>query len=169
MNIQPYKNTRRIILDPGEFYVSTTQEVISTLLGSCIAACLYDPVTHVMGMNHFLLASQQSECCVTESEAGRYGVHAMQLLINIMRLHGAKKNNLRAKCFGGADMLPPDEVPTSKSIGYRNIEFIERFLNVENIPLVSSSFGGKYGMNIHFVGEDYSVYMKKIKDGTVLD
>lgn len=163
MNIQSYKNTQRIILEPGEFYVSTTQEVISTLLGSCVSACLYDPVTHVMGMNHFLLAEQQSEQSVIESDAGKYGIYAMSLLINAMLQLGAKKDNLRAKCFGGANVLLTNDVSVTKSIGSRNVEFIEHFLNIENIPLVSRSLGGIHGMNIHFVGKDYSVYMKKIK------
>lgn len=169
MNIQPYKNTQRIILEPGEFYVSTTQEVISTLLGSCVATCLYDPVTDVMGMNHFLLAYQQSEHCVMDSQAGKYGIHAMQLLINAMLQLGAKKHNLRAKCFGGANLLQKGYKIQEKGIGSSNIEFIDHFLMSENIPVVSSSLGGMHGMNIHFIGEDYSVYMRKIKHDAALD
>ena len=164
MNIQAYQQTRRIILEPGEFYVSTQQEVISTLLGSCVAACLYDPVTNVIGMNHFLLSqrhNQKNNVIITQ--AGRYGVHAMELLINEMLMKGAIKNNLKAKCFGGADVLHTAfEKKDQCSIGEMNVSFIKTFLNNEKIPLVASSLGGKQGRNIHFMGSDNSVYMRKI-------
>ena len=107
MNIQPFKHTNRIIIDPGEFYVSNKQEVISTLLGSCVAACLYDPVNKVIGMNHFLLAYKHHsfDKPVIESEEGRYGLQSMELLINGMMAKGASRLNIKAKCFGGGDVL----------------------------------------------------------------
>lgn len=165
MIIQPFKHTRRIIISPGEFYISTEQEVISTLLGSCVATCLYDPVNKVIGMNHFLLAYRhnQFQHVVINSQAGRYGIHAMELLINGMLMKGAEKKHLKAKCFGGGDVLQfKEEGSGIKSVGAVNVEFIHEFLLCENIPLVSSSLGGKHGMNIHFFGDDYAVYMKKI-------
>jgi len=167
MNIQPFKETRRITINPGEYYVSNTQEVISTLLGSCVAVCLYDPVNKIIGMNHFLLAYKQHNYStpVIESEEGRYGLNAMELLINEMMAKGARRLNLKAKCFGGGDVLRlRDESGGRKSVGGVNIDFIREFLKNENIPMVSSALGGDFGRNIHFVGSDFSVYMKMIGD-----
>jgi len=165
MNIQPFKHTNRIIIDPGEFYVSNKQEVISTLLGSCVAACLYDPVNQVIGMNHFLLAYRKHMQNIPniESEEGRYGINAMELLINEMMAKGAIRMNLKAKCFGGGDVLRlREDLDGRKSVGGVNIDFIREFLQNENIPMVSSALGGDFGRNVHFVGSDYSVFVKKI-------
>jgi len=165
MNIQPFKHTNRIIIDPGEFYVSNKQEVISTLLGSCVAACLFDPITKVIGMNHFLLAYKQHayNLPAIESEEGRYGLNAMELLINEMMVKGAIRRNLQAKCFGGADVLQIRGEPGGrKSVGGVNIEFIREFLKQEKIPNVGSALGGDFGRNIHFVGGDFSVFVKTI-------
>ncbi|WP_211217212.1 chemotaxis protein CheD [Psychromonas ossibalaenae] len=148
--------------------MSSNQEVISTLLGSCVAACLYDPVKGITGMNHFLLAERRHHTPyhMFNSEAGRYGVHAMELLIHSMVLRGAKKSHLKAKCFGGGDVLSITESAWgNRGIGDVNIDFIHEYLKSEKIPLISSSLGGKHGRNIHFMGHDFSVFMKKINSG----
>jgi chemotaxis protein CheD len=163
---QPFKHTSRIIIDPGEYYVSNTQEVISTLLGSCVAACLYDPINNVIGMNHFLLAYKHHSFnhSPIESDEGRYGIHAMELLINDMMVKGANRSHLKAKCFGGGDVLHlHGELGGRRSVGGANIDFIREFLKGENIPVTGSSLGGNNGRNVHFVGEDFSVYVKKIE------
>jgi len=165
MNIQPFKHTNRIIIDPGEYYVSNKQEVISTLLGSCVAACLYDPVNKVIGMNHFLLAYRHHSfnSPAIESEEGRYGLNAMELLINDMMTHGANRRHFKAKCFGGGDVLHlRGESGGRRSVGGANIDFIREFLEDEQIPIVGSALGGKHGRNVHFVGDDFSVYVKTI-------
>ncbi|ANE55404.1 MULTISPECIES: chemotaxis protein CheD [Methylomonas] len=165
MKILPYKGTRRIILDPGEYYASRQAEVISTLLGSCVAACLYDPDNGVFGMNHFLLAYRRNpeHLPLLQSEEGRYGIFAMELLINQMMKLGADRHKLKAKCFGGGNVLHLRENnPDLKSVGDVNVLFIKQFLHNEHIPLVGAGLGGNIGRNVHFVGEDYSVYVKKI-------
>jgi len=165
MIIQPFKNTQRIIIEPGEFYVSTKQEVISTLLGSCVAACLFDAKTRVIGMNHFLLAYRHHTFSkpTIESEEGRYGMYAMELLINEMMANGARRQNIKAKCFGGGDVLHiRGETGGRRSVGGANIDFRREFLKNERIPMVGSALGGIHGRNVHFVGEDNSVYVKPI-------
>lgn len=167
MNVQPFKHTQRITIDPGEFYVSNQQEVISTLLGSCVSACLFDPVNKVIGMNHFLLAYKQHayDKPIIESEEGRYGMQAMELLINSMMAKGAHRRNIKAKCFGGGDVLQIRGEPGGrKSVGGVNIDFIREYLKNEKIPLVASSLGGIHGRKVHFVGSDFSVFMKPIGD-----
>lgn len=160
-----YKHTQRIIIEAGEFYVSDRPEIISTLLGSCVAACLYDPIERIIGMNHFLLAYRNAvwQSSLFDSEAGRYGVHAMELLINAMLRQGARKLNLKAKVFGGGDVLRLRETQRiGQTVGAINCLFIKEFLHKECIPVVSSSLGGNIGRNIHFVGDDFSVYVKPI-------
>ncbi len=166
----PFKHTQRIIIDPGEFYVSSKQEVISTLLGSCVAACLYDPVNKVIGMNHFLLAYRHhaQNISLIETEEGRYGMYAMELLINEMMKKGASKPKLKAKCFGGANILHLREDKVNRqTVGDVNVEFIKAFLIQEKIPLVSSCMGGNFGRNVHFVGSDFSVYVKRIEPNQI--
>ncbi len=166
----PFKHTYRTIIDPGEFHVCNKQEVISTLLGSCVAACLYDPVNKIIGMNHFLLAYRHHahNMPLIETEEGRYGMYAMELLINEMMKKGASKFNLKAKCFGGGNVLQLREDKINKeTVGDVNIEFIKAFLKQENIPIVGACLGGEYGRNIHFVGNDFSVYVKKIATNQV--
>lgn len=115
MNIIIQNNTPHVTIHPGEFYVTRKHLIISTLLGSCVAACLYDPVNKVAGMNHFMLSnkrySRDMPTCITE--AGRYGVNAMELLINKMLNTGAEKKHLRAKAFGGGSLLPLKSQPKS--------------------------------------------------------
>ena len=105
----------RILLHPGEYRVSREPVTLATLLGSCVAVCMYDPVQRVMGMNHFLLAVQRSAggSPMLTSEQGRYGVHAMELLINGLLKCGAQRQNLKAKAFGGGNVLGArcDETP----------------------------------------------------------
>lgn len=159
------KSMRRVVIGPGEFYVSKRQDVISTLLGSCVAACLYDPVQRIMGMNHFLLAYRHPVLSNTllESDAGRYGLYAMELLINDMLQQGANKLNLKAKVFGGGNVLRlREESRIGQAVGDTNLRFIKEFLHNEGIPIVSSSIGGDIGRKVHFFGSDFSVYVKPI-------
>lgn len=155
----------RFVIGPGEFHVSKQPAIISTLLGSCVAACLYDPVQRIIGMNHFLLAYRHPFLSNTllESDAGRYGLYAMELLINDMLQQGANKLNLQAKVFGGGNVLRlRDEGLIGQTVGETNIRFVKEFLRNEGIPIVSASTGGDIGRKVHFFGSDFSVYVKPI-------
>jgi chemotaxis protein CheD len=166
MQIGQYQGVPRVIIDMGESYVTKKDEIISTLLGSCIATCLYDPVNRIIGMNHFLLVQNHlvQETTLLSSDAGRYGIHAMELLINQMLKQGAQRSLLKAKAFGGGDVLKlNNELHGGKSVGAINCEFIKTFLSTEQIPLVASSLGGNIGRNIFFLSSDYSVYLKRIE------
>jgi len=159
---------RRITLHPGEYQISAEPIVFTTLLGSCVAICLYDPVARIFGMNHFLLAIPHATASpqgLLSSEAGRYGIHAMELLINALLRRGAQRQRLQAKGFGGANVLaysaatPPHPL---QQIGDVNSRFATTFLAHEGIPLIASSFGGRHGRVIHFDGSDFSVYQRHI-------
>jgi len=156
----------RIRIYPGEYCVSKSNVILSTILGSCVSACLYDPVARIIGMNHFLLSNRRyaKNLPIYISEAGRYGIHAMELLINEMMKIGAKRANLRAKAFGGGAVLPG--LGTGDNffcVGDVNVKFIREFLKNEGIPLISSDLGGDRGRVVHFCFSDFSVYIRKIK------
>jgi chemotaxis protein CheD len=171
MKSLPFKNTRRVIIDPGEYYVSRNPEVISTLLGSCVAACIFDPLNRVFGMNHFLLAYHQRSQSqpIIQSDEGRYGIFAMELLINDLMKMGANRSLLQAKCFGGGNVLQlREDKDNRKTVGDVNVEFIKAFLDNEKIPIVSACLGGSFGRNVHFVGADFSVFVRKIGDQQAL-
>lgn len=162
----------RIQIFPGEQFVATGDIILSTLLGSCVAACLYDPVNLVVGMNHFLLANYRypRKMSLIAAEAGRYGVHAMELLINEMLNKGAKRRHLKAKAFGGGNIL---NVTNNSSkfccVGNINARFIQEFLDNERIPLVASDLGGELGRVIHFFSSDFKVHVRKVQKNITSD
>lgn len=126
----------------GQFLVSRDpNDCIVTVLGSCIAACVYDPVAKVGGANHFLVAHGPKD-----SEHNlRYGLHAMELLINGLLKEGADRKRLVAKVFGGAKMF--DEMT---DIGRMNSEFALGFLDDEGIPCLSQSTLGRHARRLRF-------------------
>jgi chemotaxis protein CheD len=166
MRTEKIDHHSRVILSPGEYYASKNPVTISTLLGSCVSACLYDPIHKVIGMNHFMLSNPRyaKDISISESEAGRYGINAMELLINSMLKLGAAKRFFKAKVFGGSTIIENSSgVGNFFCVGAVNSAFIRDFLNFEGIPLVAENLGGKEGRVIHFSYGDYAVYMRKIK------
>lgn len=165
MNIRAVGSRLTVTLMPGDYYVSKEDVVIGTILGSCVSACLYDPVSRVVGMNHFLLTGKQNNADkIWFSEAGRYGIHSMEIIINGMLKLGANKRNMRAKAFGGASVLPVRNRGRGfASVGETNAQFVIEFLKNEGIRLVSSDLGGYEGRAIRFHSDDFSVYQRKIK------
>jgi chemotaxis protein CheD len=156
---------KRVVLGPGNYFVSEERVVISTLLGSCVAVCLWDEQNRIIGMNHFLLANRRyaKNGPLCHTEAGKYGIHSMELLINGMMKVGARRENLRAKAFGGASMMGD----TSRRdnffcVGEVNCRFILEFLKTDGIPLVSADLGGDVGRVIHFFSDDFMVYIKRM-------
>jgi chemotaxis protein CheD len=165
MRITELAGEKRVILEPGEYYVTKDNAVLSTLLGSCVSVCLYDPIRRVAGMNHFLLSSRRyaRNRPVCLSEAGRYGVHSMELLINSMMEMGADRRNLLAKAFGGGSILPRSEdIGNFHCVGSVNSKFIREFLANEQIPLMAEELEGDRGRVIYFRPQEYSVYVRPI-------
>lgn len=132
---------KRVHVVQGEQYVTEDPEVVlTTLLGSCVAACMRDPVAGVGGMNHFLLPGGR-----TDSGAQRHGVHAMELLVNALLQRGARRERLEAKLFGGARLIDG-----LTDVGRQNADFAQRFLADEGIRHVGGSLLGEYGRKIQF-------------------
>lgn len=119
------------------------RDVLATLLGSCVAACLNDPVAGVGGMNHFLLPGDSG--AGERGHAERFGVHAMELLVNALLARGAVRSRLEAKLFGGASTMQG-----LSDIGAMNASFATRFLQRENIRITSECLGGVRGRRIQF-------------------
>ncbi len=117
---------------------------ITTLLGSCVATCLYDDVACIGGMNHFMLPESHSNPHVSAS----FGIHAMELLINSIMKLGGRRHRLKAKIFGGSKVIQARN--ERWNIGQRNIEFAEQFLATEGIPIIASHTGGELGMKVQF-------------------
>ena len=131
----------RILVVQGEYVVTDDPTaVLVTLLGSCVAACMRDPVAGIGGLNHFLLPGDDNR-----SSQMRHGVHAMELLVNGLLARGARRDRLEAKLFGGARMLSG-----LTDVGHQNALFAERFLKREGIPVVNSSLGGDQARRIQF-------------------
>jgi len=138
------RRERRIHIVQGEFQVSDDPNVVvSTLLGSCVAACVRDPVAGVGGMNHFLLPGEDE--CDRSREAERYGGYLMELLINGLMQKGARRDRLEAKLFGGARMMRG-----LSDVGAKNAEFAERYLQYEGIHLVAKDLGGRRGRRLQY-------------------
>lgn len=131
-----------ILITQGEFAISDDPNVtISTLLGSCVACCLWDPVAQVGGMNHMLITSRTQR----DARCDAAGVHAMELLINDLLKWGARRDRLKAKAFGGAQM-----VSGLSGIGAANCAFTLDYLERESIPCVSQSLGNDYARQLKF-------------------
>lgn len=135
---------RRIHIVQGEYRVTDDPDVVvSTLLGSCVAACIRDPVAGVGGMNHFLLPGEDGRS--HDHEAERYGDYLMELLINGLMKQGAHRDRLEAKLFGGARMMSG-----LSDIGKKNAEFAERYLRHEGIGVVGRDLGGDRGRRLQY-------------------
>ncbi len=149
------------VMQGGQVIADDTRCLI-TLLGSCVAACLYDPQAKIAGMNHFLLANPRysRSMPVSLTDAGRYGLLAMELLINGMLKKGAKKERLRAKVFGGGAVLPGVSEDNFNCVGNVNSRFVREFMQTEKIPLESEDLGGNFGRIIVFRTDTYQAYRR---------
>jgi chemotaxis protein CheD len=131
---------------PGRFYITTrADEVIATVLGSCVAACIRDVETGIGGMNHFMLASDQAGRWGEDLKSPRYGNFAMERLINELIKAGCPRQRMEVKVFGGANVME-----TRNLIGTQNAEFVLRYLADEGLRCAAQDLGGPYPRRIQF-------------------
>jgi len=142
---------------PGEFYVDNDEIPIVTVLGSCVAVCLRDPTAQVGGMNHFLLPDGGDSGLA--STAGRYGVNAMEMLINELVKRGAQRRRLEAKIFGGGHVMKNF---TSLNVGERNAKFTKDFLRTEEIRLLSEDLLDVHPRKVCFLPKSGRALVKKL-------
>lgn len=161
-------------INVGELYVAAEPAKIMTLLGSCVAVCLWDRVLKIGGMNHYLLPTStdnrhrhDSNCdCIADY---RYGCVSIESLIQQIYFAGAKRLNMVAKIFGGGEVMYNDGLkrPLGKSIGVNNVEFARSFLDDAGIPVVANDTGGKEARKLIFNTETGQVLVKKLIIGTL--
>lgn len=138
----PQFKVQCINLLPGEFYTTQADQMIMTILGSCVSACVRDVKMGLGGMNHFLLA-KPSDCL--SSPSARYGSYAMECLINDILRHGGKRENLEIKIFGGSDLIN-----SSVKIGSKNCDFIKTYLRHEGFKVSAEDLGGTRPRRIYY-------------------
>jgi len=153
------------IIHPGEYYATKEDVIISTVLGSCVAVVLYDTVNKFGGMNHFMLSvnfDTKSTNSYYISNSGKYGMYAMELLINDMLKKGAKKSQLIAKVFGGGTVLRMDKSYSNK-IPQTNIDFAFTFLETEGIPIKTYDVGGDNARKVFLFPKTARILLKRIE------
>lgn len=131
---------------PGEFYVtSRADEVLVTVLGSCVAACIRDSKRGIGGMNHFMLAQSNNGGWGGVAQSTRFGNFAMEKLINELLKAGCSRSSLEIKVFGGGNVTD-----TRNEIGTDNAEFVMRYLEAEGLRCAAQDLGGQWPRRIHY-------------------
>jgi len=143
---------------PGQYHAARGEATISTVVGSCVSTCLWDPVERVGGMNHFMLPGEPAPASPWGVSA-RFGVHAMELLINEMVHLGADRRRLVAKVFGGAQVLQGFD---TLDVGGMNSKFVLDFLREEGIRLAAQDLLGVSPRKLHLFPETGKVRMKRL-------
>lgn len=132
---EPRWNCYAVKVKPGEFYIARSNMVLTTVLGSCISACIYDPQAGYGGMNHFMLPASHSNADMGRSL--RYGLFAMEQLINELMKHGCSRERMQVKLAGGGEMMRG-----YSSVGQQNINFIMQYIQDEGLNLLADDLGG---------------------------
>lgn len=167
-HIKRYHDRQRNIIVakilPGEFYVTKSSEAISTVLGSCISACIWDSKLHIGGMNHFMLPIKgdligHDGWQHNNSYTCRYGLWAMEYLINEILKYGGVRQNLQVKLFGGGRVLQN----MSTDVGEQNIHFAHDYVMNEGLPIVGSDVGGPWPRKVLFYPDTGKVLVKKLQ------
>jgi chemotaxis protein CheD len=146
---------------PGKFYITRrADEVIVTVLGSCVSACIRDVETGIGGMNHFMLASDSAGQWGADQQSTRYGNFAMERLINELIKAGCPRERMEVKVFGGGNVTD-----TKNQIGTQNAEFVLRYLEDEGLPCQAHDLGGPYPRRIQYFPSTGRVVRKLLTGG----
>jgi chemotaxis protein CheD len=143
---------------PGEYYYTSRDMLIVTVLGSCVSACIRDRVKGLGGMNHFMLPDGGDPGSPV-SASMRYGTHAMEILINDLLKAGAKREHLEAKVFGGGAVLRGF---SAMNVGERNAAFVLSFLKTERIPVLAEDLNDIHPRKVYFFPRTGKVLVKKL-------
>jgi len=145
---------------PGEYYFTSKDMMIVTVLGSCVSACIRDRVSGIGGMNHFMLPDGGGDDGSPVSASARYGTYAMEVLINEVLKSGARRENLEAKVFGGGNVLRGF---SAINVGERNAEFVRRYLKAEGIRVVAEDLNDIYPRKVYFVPSTGQIMVRKLR------
>jgi chemotaxis protein CheD len=153
---------------PGEYYATTRNMLIVTVLGSCVSACIRDRELGIGGMNHFMLPHSDDAASLL-SNATRYGTYAMEMLINHLLKLGARRPYLEAKLFGGGAVMKEF---TTSNVGTKNADFALQYLETEKIKVVAKDLLDVYPRKVYFFPKEDRVLVKKLRNlhnHTVID
>lgn len=148
-------------IGPGDYYVTAANELLVTVLGSCVAVCMRDPMAGVGGMNHFLLPESSSGDWGGVNATTRYGNHAMETLINDIIAMGGMRSRFEVKMFGGGSVID-----SRLTIGQDNVVFAERYLAAEGMPIAASHVGGIHPRRIHYFPRTGVVRLLQLRRAT---
>jgi len=149
---------KQISIHIGEYHASSEPAVIHTVLGSCVAVCLFDPIKRIGGMNHILLPGKADMSRF--NEPARYGINAMEVLINRIIGLGGDKHRFVAKVFGGGHVIA--SISGNNAMGEKNASFALEFLQTEGIRVLSRDVGGTDTRKIFFHTDTGDVFLKRI-------
>jgi len=149
------KATAKIL--PGEYYVTVHDEAITTVLGSCISACIRDARLGLGGMNHFMLPVSDVNAHSTSGRAERYGNFAMEQMINDILRNGGVRENLEVKIFGGGRVLKG-----TMDVGRKNIQFVKEYIQLESLKLLAEDVGGLHPRKVIYTPKTGKVLLKKL-------
>lgn len=149
-------DNNRFYLAPGNIFVSREEYQVTTILGSCVSVCLWDPVLRAGGINHFMLPLWNGEGLASP----RYGNIAMQKLIDRMINLGAERRRLQAKVFGGGDVIAVAN--TFMNIGERNAIVANDLLEKEGVQIIAKDVGGTRGRKIIYNTSTNEVLLKRL-------
>lgn len=156
------------IIHPGEIYVTGEDELIGTLLGSCVAVCLHDGEKKIGGMNHFMLPGRVMHNVESTMESGKFGIASINTIIREMLKKGASKSNMSARIFGGGSVIKSLQgINTKSMIPADNVRVARLMMEMEDIPIIGSDVGADYTRKIIFDVHSGRVYLRKIKSGEV--
>ncbi|MFN3202110.1 MAG: chemoreceptor glutamine deamidase CheD [Bradymonadia bacterium] len=145
-------------VQPGEYYVTELDQAIVTILGSCVSACVRDPLAGIGGLNHFLLPVEPDGGSPHQAST-RYGVHAMEMLINELLKRGARRSRMEVKISGGGHVLIGAD---GIKVGERNIEFVKWYLQSEGLNLVAEDVGGHWARKVFFFPQTGRMRVRKM-------
>jgi chemotaxis protein CheD len=143
---------------PGQYHAGR-KGAITTVLGSCVSTCLWDPGERIGGMNHFMLPGDTASPGSPWAASARFGVYAMEVLINDMIRLGADRRRMVAKVFGGAQLLAGFD---RLDVGAKNSEFVLDFLKVEGIRILAQDLLDVCPRKVHFFVDSGKVQVKRL-------
>ena len=146
---------------PGEYYYTNEDMVLVTVLGSCVSACIRDPVSGYVGMNHFMLPEPGYGLLSQSTQSMRYGNHAMNILLEQMVKAGARQERFEAKVFGGGSVVDGFD---QSNVGERNAAFVLEYLAQQGIPVRAQDLNGNYPRKVYFFPRDGKVFVRKIHE-----
>jgi chemotaxis protein CheD len=152
----PTKGRKPVYLHPGQVFVSAEAASVTTILGSCVAVCLWDPARGLGGVNHYLLPHRSGG-----ATSSRFGDVSLGQLVDRLVALGGVLSRLRAKVFGGA-WVTRVSPPTEGHLGQQNVEVARRLLEREGIPVVAEDTGGDHGRRLVFHTDDGSAWVRRI-------